>query len=146
MAHWPRRCTRPVHDANDTDQEEFMGKRYYSEDHLWIDKTGDKATVGLTDFAQEELGDILHVDLPERGKEVVQGMSFGTIESVKTASDLIGPASGEVAKVNAALAESPELINESPEDKGWLIKLTGVVVDQDDPLMDADAYRKWMGG
>ena len=125
-----------------------MGTRYYSEDHLWleVDKKGDKATLGLTEFAQQELGDILRVDLPESGKEVVQGMIFGTIESVKTASDLIGPASGEVVKVNEALEESPELINDSPEDKGWLLKLTGVVIDEDDPLMDTDAYREWMGG
>ncbi len=124
-----------------------MNKRCYSQDHLWLepDRSGG-AAVGVTRYAQEELGDILFVELPEPGTELVQGQSFGVIESVKTASELIAPATGRVAEVNEVLREEPWQVNDSPEGDGWILKMDCAESEPCAPLMDADAYEELTGG
>ena len=123
-----------------------MDKRCYSQDHLWLepDESGG-ATVGVTRYAQEELGDILFVELPEPGTELVQGQSFGVIESVKTASELIAPASGQVVAANETLREEPWQVNDSPEGEGWILKMNCAEADPCASLMDADAYEELTG-
>lgn len=124
-----------------------MNKRCYSQDHLWLEPDGSGGTaVGVTRYAQEELGDILFVELPEPGTELVQGQSFGVIESVKTASELIAPATGRVAEVNEVLREEPWQVNDSPEDDGWILKMDCAESDPCASLMDADAYEELTGG
>ena len=124
-----------------------MNKRCYSQDHLWLEPDGsDGATVGVTRYAQEELGDILFVELPEPGTELVQGQSFGVIESVKTASELIAPASGQVVAANEALREEPWQVNDSPEGDGWILKMDCAESDPCASLMDTGAYEKLTGG
>ena len=123
-----------------------MSKRCYSQDHLWLEPDGSgMATVGVTRYAQGELGDILFVELPEPGAELVQGQSFGVIESVKTASELIAPASGRVVEVNEALREEPWQVNDSPEDDGWILKMSCAEADPCASLMDAEAYEELTG-
>ncbi|KXG75058.1 Glycine cleavage system H protein [Fervidicola ferrireducens] len=114
----------------------------YHKEHTWARVEGDIAVVGITDYAQEKLGEVLFVDLPEVGDRIKKDEVFGSIESGKVASDLYAPVSGEVVEVNEVLAESPELVNESPYEKGWMIK-----VKMSDPadlegLMDAVEYSK----
>lgn len=124
-----------------------MNKRCYSQDHLWLEPDGSgRAAAGVTRYAQEELGDILFVELPEPGTELVQGQSFGIIESVKTASELIAPATGRVAEVNEVLREEPWQVNDSPEDDGWILKMDCAESDPCASLMDADAYEELTGG
>ena len=101
--------------------------------------------MGVTHYAQEELGDILFVELPEPGTELVQGQSFGVIESVKTASELIAPASGQVVAANEALREEPWQVNDSPEGEGWILKMNCAEADPCASLMDADAYEELTG-
>lgn len=110
----------------------------YTKSHEWAKVEGGAAVVGVTHFAQEQLGDITFVDLPAVGGKVEAGMEMGSIESVKAASDLYSPVTGEVVAVNAALADHPELINQSPYGDGWLIKVT--LTDKLEGLLDADAY------
>ncbi|MCL5265670.1 MAG: glycine cleavage system protein GcvH [Chloroflexi bacterium] len=95
----------------------------YSKEHEWVRVAGDAVVIGITDHAQEQLGDVVYVDLPSVGSEISQFESFGTVESVKAASDLYAPVSGKVVEVNDALKEHPELVNESPYDKAWMIKV-----------------------
>lgn len=124
-----------------------MSTRCYSPDHLWLEPDGSgMAKVGVTRYAQEELGDILFVELPEPGAELVQGQSFGVIESVKTASELIAPASGRVAEVNEGLREEPWQVNDSPESDGWILKMDCAEPDPCASLMDAEAYGQETGG
>ena len=124
-----------------------MSKRCYSQDHLWLESDGaGMAAVGVTRYAQEELGDILFVELPEPGAELVQDQSFGVIESVKTASELIAPASGRVVEVNEALREEPWQVNDSPEGDGWILKMSCAEPDPCASLMDAEAYKEVTGG
>jgi glycine cleavage system H protein len=108
----------------------------YTRSHEWVRTEGDTATVGITDYAQEELGDIVYVELPEEGATFDTGDSFGTVESVKAVSDLYSPVGGEVVGVNEALNDSPEKINEDPYGDGWLIKLR--VSDEGDLLSASD--------
>ncbi len=96
---------------------------YYTKDHEWARVEGETATIGITDYAQSELGDIVYVELPEVGDTVKQGESFGTIEAVKAVSDLYAPLSGEVIEVNTKLEDSPELVNQDPYGSGWMIKV-----------------------
>lgn len=110
----------------------------YTETHEWLLADGDAATVGLTDFAQGELGDIVFVNLPEVGDTVEAGEAFADVESVKAVSEVMSPASGTVAEVNEALLDNPALINEAPYD-AWLVRLEGAQAA--DGLMDAEAYR-----
>ncbi|WP_018133212.1 glycine cleavage system protein GcvH [Effusibacillus pohliae] len=118
----------------------------YSKEHEWVRVEGDKAYIGITDFAQSELGDIVFVELPEVGDEVVQNSTFGTVESVKTVSDLYAPVSGKIIEVNTALADSPEKVNESPYGDGWML-----VVEMKDPgeldhLLTAEQYAEIIKG
>jgi glycine cleavage system H protein len=110
----------------------------YTKDHEWARREGDVVTVGVTGFAVEQLGDITLVDLPGVGDEVTAGEAFGTIESVKSVSDLYAPVSGKVAAINEALEDKPELVNEAPYGDGWLVRIEGS--DEYDALMDSAAY------
>ena len=123
-----------------------MNQRVYSRDHLWLEWVADgTAIVGVTTHAQEELGDILFVELPEIGAELTQAQAFGVIESVKTASDLFAPASGRVTAVNEKLREEPWLVNDSPQEQGWILKMAATAPETGGYLMDADAYRNLTG-
>ena len=113
----------------------------YTTDHEWIKVDGDKAIVGITDFAQGELGDIVFVDITTEGEDVAKGDIFGTIEAVKTVSDLFMPVDGKVVEVNEAVNDAPELINEDAYGKGWLIKIEMKDAAQLNELLDADAYK-----
>ena len=116
---------------------------HYTKDHEWAKKEGELFRVGITDFAQHSLTDIVFVDLPKVGAKLEKGKPFGVVESVKSASDLYSPISGEVVEVNKALPDTPEAVNQDPYGKGWMIvvKPHGAV----DGLMDAHAYRKAIG-
>lgn len=113
----------------------------YVKSHEWLRLEGDTATVGITDFAQSELGDVVYVDLPEAGRFLNAGDSFGSVESVKTVSDVYAPVAGEVIEVNAALGAQSELINEDPYGKGWMIKLRLQDRSAADGLLDSAGYQ-----
>lgn len=114
--------------------------RYFTEDHEWVDVDGDIGTVGISDYAQEQLGDIVFVDLPEEGKELTRGDEAAVVESVKAASDVYAPVSGSVIEGNAALGDTPGLVNEEAEGDGWFYKLTLTDPDELAELMDEVAY------
>lgn len=115
--------------------------RRYSKEHEWaLAEPGGLVLVGVTDFAQHELGDVVYVDLPQVGERVAQFAKMGEIESVKAVSDLFSPVSGEVTDVNADLKSAPELVNESPHERGWLIRVKPDDASELDALMDAAAY------
>ncbi|MED0675513.1 glycine cleavage system protein GcvH [Aneurinibacillus thermoaerophilus] len=114
----------------------------YSEEHEWVRVEGNKAYVGITDFAQSELGDIVFVELPSVGDEVKQDEPFGSVESVKTVSELYAPVSGKVVEVNGELEDSPELVNESPYEKAWMIVVEMSDTSELNKLMDAAAYEE----
>ncbi len=116
----------------------------YTNDHEWIKIEGDIATVGITDFAQGELGDIVYVEIETEGEEIEEGEVFGTVEAVKTVSDLFMPVSGTITEVNGELEDSPELVNEDPYGKGWMIKIK--MSGGADSLLDAAAYQDVIGG
>ncbi len=118
-----------------------MSKVYYTEDHEWIRLEGNEAVVGITDYAQEQLGDIVYVELPEAGSNVSKGDSFIVVESVKAASDVYAPVSGEVLAVNDSLEGNPALINSGAEGDGWLVRMRIEDTSQLENLMDADAYK-----
>jgi len=122
----------------------FPDKIRYSEDHEWIRIDGSEAIIGITDFAQSELGDIVFVDIPEVGIELAKGEVFGSIEAVKTVSDLILPASGELLEVNKLLEDNPETINSDPYDKGWIIRIRLKDPKEVDSLMDAAQYQAFI--
>ena len=112
----------------------------YSREHEWVRVSGSEATIGITSFAAEELGDIVFVELPEVGAALTQFGTFGVVESVKAVSDLYAPVSGEVTEVNDALRDAPELVNSDPFGEGWLMKVTLADTSELDALMDAGAY------
>lgn len=120
----------------------FPADLKYTKDHEWIRVAGDVAYVGITDFAQSELGEIVYVDITTEGETVEKEEVFGTIEAVKTVSDLFMPATGEVLEVNPELEDAPELVNEDAYGKGWLIKVTVADPAQLDELLSADEYQK----
>lgn len=120
----------------------FPADLKYTKDHEWIRVEGDVAYVGITDFAQSELGEIVYVDITTEGETVEKEDVFGTIEAVKTVSDLFMPATGEVLEVNPELEDAPELVNEDAYGKGWLIKVTVADPAQLDELLSADEYQK----
>ncbi|RDE05549.1 glycine cleavage system protein GcvH [Sphingomonas aracearum] len=114
--------------------------RYFTEDHEWIDVDGDIGTVGISEYAQSQLGDIVFVDVPEDGKELTKGDEAAVVESVKAASDVYAPASGTVLEGNPALSDTPELVNEDPEGDGWFFKITLSDPSELEELMDESAY------
>jgi glycine cleavage system H protein len=116
----------------------------YSETHEWVKIEGDTAIVGVTDFAQKEMGDITYVDIPDEGDEVTKEEEFGALESVKASSDLISPVSGTVVEVNGDLENAPELINQDPY-TNWIIKVNMGDPAQVNDLLDAEGYRKLIG-
>jgi len=114
--------------------------RYFTEDHEWVDVDGDIGTVGITDYAQGQLGDIVFVDVPEEGKTVTKGDEAAVVESVKAASDVYSPVSGTVIEGNADLADNPGLVNEDADGEGWFFKLTLSDPDELKELMDEAKY------
>lgn len=113
----------------------------YSKDHEWIKVDGDSATIGITDFAQRELGDIVYVEIESLGEELDEQSVFGTVEAVKTVSDLFMPLNGEVLEFNTALEDTPEAVNEDPYESGWMIKIRIQNPDQLNVLLNADQYK-----
>lgn len=120
--------------------------RYFTSDHEWIDVDGDTATVGITDYAQGQLGDVVFVETPEPGRIVAKGKEAAVVESVKAASDVYAPVSGTVTEANPALAEDPALVNTAPESEGWFFKLTLSDPGELDRLMDSAAYQAFVAG
>ncbi|HSU49439.1 MAG TPA: glycine cleavage system protein GcvH [Segetibacter sp.] len=120
----------------------FPEELKYTKDHEWVKLEGDMATVGITEFAQSELGDIVYVDIDSKGKKLNAEEIFGTVEAVKTVSDLFLPLSGTISEINPALANQPELVNADPYGKGWMIKMNVDSVTDYDSLMTSDAYSK----
>ncbi|WP_294592511.1 glycine cleavage system protein GcvH [uncultured Bacteroides sp.] len=118
----------------------------YTKEHEWIRLEGDVAYVGITDYAQEQLGDIVFVDIQTEGETLAADEVFGTIEVVKTISDLFLPVAGEILGQNEALADQPELVNKDPYGEGWLIKLKPAADADFDSLMDAEAYKALING
>lgn len=112
----------------------------YSESHEYVKNEGDYAVVGITDFAQEQLGNVVYVDVPEVGDEVTAGETFGAVESTKAASDLVCPVSGEVVEVNEALEDEPELVNKDAFGEGWIIKVKLTNPEEVEQLLDAKGY------
>lgn len=113
----------------------------YSEEHEWVEVSGNKARIGITDFAQHELGDIVFVELPEVGDTITANEPFGSVESVKTVSELYAPISGKVVAINENLSDSPELVNESPFEGAWMVHIEIEDASQVEALMDAAAYK-----
>jgi glycine cleavage system H protein len=113
---------------------------YYTEEHEWLKVDGEKGTIGITDHAQSELGDIVFVDLPEEGEEFSKGDAIGTIEAVKTVSDIYAPVSGEVLEVNETLDEEAEKINQDPYGEGWIVKVKLSDKSEVDELLSAEEY------
>jgi glycine cleavage system H protein len=118
--------------------------RYYTDEHEWIDVEDDIATVGITDYAQGQLGDIVFVELPEVGALIEQGKDAAVVESVKAASDVYAPITGEITEVNPALEDDPALVNSAPEDEGWFFKMTIADAGELDALMDEDGYKAFV--
>lgn len=117
----------------------------YTEDHEWVKIEGDVATVGITDFAQGELGDIVYVEIETEGDTIAKGELFGTIEAVKTVSDLFMPLSGEVAEFNEELESEPEIVNSDAYGDGWMIKIKLSDMSEKESLLSADAYKALIG-
>ena len=123
----------------------FPSNLRYTKDHEWISLDGDIATIGITDFAQRELGDIVYVEVETIGKSMEAGEVFGTVEAVKTVSDLFLPVSGTIQELNPELAGAPELVNNDPYGKGWMVKVKVKNPPDVDSLMDAGAYESTVG-
>ncbi len=121
---------------------EFPADLKYTSEHEWVRLDGHVAVVGITDYAQDQLGDIVFVELPEEGIRVEKGDSFGVVESTKSVSDLFVPLSGEVIETNDPLLDSPEILNEDPYGEGWMIKIKLSSPDEVEELLSSDAYRK----
>ncbi len=124
----------------------FPQELKYTNEHEWLRVEGDIAYVGITDYAQEQLGDIVFVDIPTVGEALEAGETFGTIEVVKTISDLFLPIAGEVLQQNEALEENPELVNKDPYGEGWLIKIKPANIEDAQDLLDAEAYKELING
>lgn len=122
-----------------------LSKTYYTDDHEWIRVDGGVATVGITNYAQEQLGDLVFVDLPAPGASVSKGDTLVVVESVKAASDVFSPVDGEIKSVNEALSSEPGLVNSAAESDGWLWSMSIADESQLDGLMDAEAYQKTLG-
>ncbi len=118
----------------------------YSEEHEWIRVEGDVGVIGITDYAQDQLGDVVYVELPEVGRRLEKAAEAAVVESVKAASEVYAPAGGEVVAVNQALHDDPSTVNSDPEGAGWFIKIKLDDAAELDRLMDAEAYRKYLEG
>lgn len=118
--------------------------RYFTDEHEWIEIDGDVATVGITDYAQGQLGDIVFVELPAVGTAITKGKDAAVVESVKAASDVYAPIDGEVTETNGALEEDPALVNTAPEGEGWFFRMTIADASQIEGLMDAAAYKAFI--
>ena len=116
----------------------------FTKDHEWIELTGDRGKVGITDYAQQQLGDVVFVELPKVGSQLEFGEELGSIESVKAVSELFSPVSGEVVEVNEALAEKPELVNTDPYGDGWMVKVKISAPDEIDGLLSAEDYEDYI--
>jgi len=116
----------------------------YTKEHEWIDAKGDLATIGITDYAQHELGDVVFVELPAAGSKLVKGKTFSSVESVKAVSEIYAPANGEVVETNATLQSKPESINNDPHGAGWLVKINLSNASELSSLMDAAAYEAYI--
>ena len=114
----------------------------YTNEHEWVRIEGDEAYVGITDYAQTQLGDIIFVDIPTEGETLEKGETFGSIEVVKTVSDLFLPIGGEILEINPALEENPELVNKDPYGEGWIVKIKPTDASEADDLLDAEAYKQ----
>ena len=123
----------------------FPDNLIYTKDHEWLFVEGTTGTIGITDFAQGELGDVVYVDIDPSLKEISAGKSFGTIEAVKTVSDIYGPCDGKVLEINKALADLPETVNSDPYGKGWMIKIEITNKSQLKSLLDSNAYKQLLG-
>jgi glycine cleavage system H protein len=117
---------------------------YFTKEHEWVRVEGDTATVGISDHAQEALGDIVFVEVPEAGRKVSKGQEAAVVESVKAASDVYAPVGGEVVEGNQAIADEPSLVNSDPEGEGWFFRLKLDDSSELDGLMDEGAYREWV--
>ncbi len=118
----------------------------YTDEHEWVRVEGDVAVVGISDFAQNQLGDVVFVELPETGKQIAKGTEAAVVESVKAASEVFAPVSGEVIEVNTPLADNPGLVNESATRDGWFVMIRFTDPSELDGLMDEDAYQKFVQG
>jgi glycine cleavage system H protein len=116
----------------------------YTKDHEWIKVEGSVGTIGITDYAQHELGDVVFVELPKAGAHIKAGESFGSVESVKAVSDIFSPVSGEIAEINSSLADQPEKINHDPHGAAWLVRIKLDDVKEASSLMDAKAYQTYV--
>lgn len=123
-----------------------MSGRKYTEDHEWLDIEGDLATVGITDFAQEQLGDVVFVELPDVGKSFAKGDEAAVVESVKAAAEVYAPVGGEIVAVNDLLVDDPALVNSSPTDKGWFMKMRLTDAGELEGMMDEAAYNAFAEG
>ena len=123
---------------------EYPEELKYTEEHEWVLIEDDIVTVGITDFAQDALGDVVFVELPDEGTELEAGKSFGVVESVKAVSDIYAPVSGEVVEVNEELPDTPELVNTSPYEDGWMVKIKLADTTELEDLLDADAYKAFV--
>jgi len=123
----------------------FPSELKYTKDHEWLKVEGNEAFIGITDFAQRELGDIVYIDINTVGDEVSKDEVFGTVEAVKTVSDLFMPVTATVLEVNAALNDNPELVNSDPYGQGWMVKVTVSNAADINGLLDADAYKALVG-
>jgi glycine cleavage system H protein len=123
----------------------YPDKFVYTKEHEWVEAHGDSATIGITDHAQHELGDIVYVDLPKPGTIIEQGKSLGSVESVKAVSDIYAPVSGEVTQVNETLASAPEKLNEDPHGAAWLVKVRMSAPDEIKKLLNAADYQTYVG-
>ena len=123
----------------------FKSELKYTKDHEWVKVEGNEAFIGITDFAQRELGDIVYVDINSVGDEVAKEEVFGTVEAVKTVSDLFMPVTGTVLEINSELNDNPELVNSDPYGKGWMVKVSLSDVAEIEDLLTADAYQALVG-
>jgi glycine cleavage system H protein len=122
-----------------------MAQTYYTKDHEWVRLEGDTATIGITSYAAEQLGDVVYVELPEAGRSVNKGEGAAVVESVKAASDVYSPVSGEVVETNAGLAADPQNVNAAAESDGWFVKLRVSDPTEVEGLLDEAAYRDYLG-
>jgi glycine cleavage system H protein len=123
---------------------EFPDDLHYTKEHEWLRVEGNEGVVGITDFAQDALGDVVFVELPTVGATLLQGQTFGVVESNKTVSDLFAPVSGRVTAVNHALRDEPERVNRDPYSEGWMVRLALTRPDEVEELLDADGYRAFV--